>query len=53
MNKIEKALQQAGKPGFWGQIQIDYQDGKPVVVRLTSTDKIYDEENNSHGRQYK
>ena len=37
MSKIEKKLQEAQSPDFWGQIQIDYQAGKAVVVRKIET----------------
>jgi hypothetical protein len=46
MSKIEKKLQEAQSPDFWGQIQIDYQAGKAVVVRKIETIKLNDEDNN-------
>lgn len=48
MSKIEKKLQEASDPDFWGQIQIDYQAGKPVVVRKIETTKLNDEDNNRY-----
>jgi len=40
MKTIQLALREAAKPGFWGQIQIDYQDGQPVLIRKTETTKL-------------
>lgn len=28
---------------FWGSIQIDYQDGQPLLVRKTETQKVVSE----------
>jgi hypothetical protein len=39
-------------PNFWGQLQIDYQAGQPVVVRKIETTKLTnDEDNNRYGTQ--
>jgi hypothetical protein len=46
MNDVEKALQTASTHGFWGQIQIDYQDGEPVVIRLIQTTNLKKAEDN-------
>jgi hypothetical protein len=45
-DKIMKALEDACKRGTWGQIQIDLQRGTPVLLRVTETQKLYEEENN-------
>ena len=42
------ALKKAERSGFWGQIQLDYQDGKTVVVRITETMKV----NEDNGNEY-
>jgi hypothetical protein len=42
------ALRRAAKSGFWGQIQLDYQDGKTVVVRIMETMKV----NEDNGNEY-
>jgi hypothetical protein len=31
------ALKKAERKGFWGVVQVDYKDGKPVLVRLRSS----------------
>jgi hypothetical protein len=45
MNDIEEILRNAAAPGFWGQVQVDYQDGVPLVVRKTETIKLRNEDN--------
>jgi len=35
---------------FWGSIQIDYQDGRPLLVRKTETQKVVSE--SSKQREY-
>jgi hypothetical protein len=51
MNDIEEILRKAAAPGFWGQVQVDYQDGVPVVVRKTETIKLLrNEDNKRHER---
>jgi hypothetical protein len=44
-NSLQKILQEAERSGFWGQVQVDYQNGKPVVVRKTETTKLREEDN--------
>jgi hypothetical protein len=52
MNDIEEILRKAATPGFWGQVQVDYQDGVPVIVRKTETIKLRkDEDNKRHALQ--
>jgi hypothetical protein len=49
---IERKLAEASEPSFWGQLQIDYQAGQPVVVRKIETTKLTnDEDNNRYGTQ--
>ena len=33
------ALKKAERKGFWGVVQVDYKDGKPVLVRLSEVMK--------------
>jgi hypothetical protein len=47
MDQIEKAFSEAGRLGFWGQIQVDYQNGMPVVIRKIETTKIHNNEDNN------
>ena len=55
--EIQTILQEAETPGFWGQVQVDYQDGKPVVARKSETiklreeDKLRDEQPRQYTRQ--
>jgi hypothetical protein len=55
MKTIELALQEAAKPGFWGQIQIDYQNGEPVVMRKIETTNLKkaEEETRRHESQFR
>lgn len=45
--QIEKVLEEARRGRMWGNIQIDFQDGQPVVIRKTETFKIRVENNGS------
>ena len=41
---------------FWGSIQIDYQDGHPLLIRKTETQKVALESSskgNTHANDYK
>jgi hypothetical protein len=55
MKTIELALQEAAKPGFWGQIQIDYQNGEPVVIRKIETTNLKkaEEETRRHAATFR
>ena len=55
MKTIELALQEATKPGFWGQIQIDYQNGEPVVIRKIETTNLKkaEEETRRHAATFR
>jgi hypothetical protein len=44
MDKVTETLKKASAPGFWGQVQIDYRDGKPAVVRVIETTNLRHEE---------
>lgn len=44
--EILEALKSASAKGFWGQVQVDFQDGKPTLVRISETRKLQDMENN-------
>ena len=47
IQEVTRMLTEADKGRTWGQIQIDLQDGRPVVIRQTVTRKL-DEGNNRH-----
>jgi len=36
---VSTVIQQARDSKFWGSIQIDFQDGKPILIRRTETIK--------------
>lgn len=48
IQKLERMLNDAEKSRTWGHIQIDLQDGKPVVLRETVTRKLEREDNRGH-----
>ena len=48
---LQNALRAAEESRLWGNIQLDFQDGKLVLVRQTTTTKIR-EENNRNGSRY-
>ena len=40
MSEIEKALQDASAPTFWGSVEIAYKSGKPSYVKITKTTQL-------------
>ena len=49
MNRtLEKMLNELRASKFWGQVQIDYQNGEAVLIRKTQTYKL--KENNHEPR---
>lgn len=37
VENISKLLTDLARLRFWGQVQIDYQDGEPILVRKSET----------------
>ena len=48
--ELEKLLQDAERSHLWGNIQLDFQDGKLVLIRTTTTQKIREESNRDDSR---
>ena len=48
LEELATMLRDANKARIWGQIQIDLQDGRPVVLRETVTRKLTSEDNREH-----
>jgi hypothetical protein len=44
--KLEELIRNL-KPGFYGQIEVGVQNGKPCQVRITETFKLNDDEQSS------
>ena len=42
--EVSKMLQNAEKTRMWGSIEIDVQDGRPTVLRQTTTKKLCEQE---------
>jgi hypothetical protein len=40
MSELDKVLEEARTHGFWGHIELDYNDGQLVVIRKTETTKL-------------
>ena len=53
MDRVDETLKKASSPGFWGQVQIDYRDGKPAVVRLIETTNLNREEEKRNEKPYR
>lgn len=53
MSKVDETLKKASTPGFWGQVQIDYRDGKPAVVRLIETTNLDREEDKRNEKTHR
>lgn len=47
--QILEALRKCASSSFWGQVQIDFQHGQAVVLRVSETMKLT-EENNRYGK---
>lgn len=46
VEEVQQVISSASRPGFWGSVQIDYQDGIAVVVRKTETLNLKKAEDN-------
>lgn len=46
--ELVRVLKDAEQARTWGNIQIDLQDGKAVVIRQTTTRKLYGENNRDY-----
>jgi hypothetical protein len=40
MKDLTSVLKEASSPGFWGHVELDYNDGELVVIRKTETTKL-------------
>ncbi len=52
-NELAQLIKEAEDERLWGNIQLDFQDGKLVVIRRTETRKIHHPyaEDNPYGRE--
>jgi len=53
MDKVTETLKNASTPGSWGQVQIDYRDGKPALVRLIETTNLKADEDKRNDKTYR
>jgi hypothetical protein len=37
---VQRVLREAEESRFWGDIQIEYKDGQPILIRKTETIKL-------------
>lgn len=49
-NLITKAIEDCRQRKIWGQLAIDFQNGKPTVLRIAETTKLY-KENDSYNER--
>ena len=49
---IPDLLSELARTRFWGSIQIDYQDGRPLLIRKTETQKVALESSSSKGNTH-
>lgn len=47
VENISKLLADLARSHFWGQVQVDYQDGEPILLRRSETLKSL--KGNTHG----
>jgi hypothetical protein len=40
LSELSRLLEEAKDERLWGSIQLDFQDGEPVLIRRTETRKI-------------
>jgi hypothetical protein len=40
MPELDKILEEARSHGFWGHIELDFNDGELVLIRKTETTKL-------------
>jgi hypothetical protein len=40
MKNLDRVIQEASAVGFWGQVELDFNDGELVVIRKTETTKL-------------
>jgi len=38
-------------PDFYGSVELTFQDGLPILIKIVATRKIYRERDNRHGHQ--
>jgi hypothetical protein len=53
MDKVPEVLKKAHVPGFWGQVQFDYRDGKPALIRLIETTNLNRDEDRRNEKIYR
>jgi hypothetical protein len=46
LKKIEAALDDAVRQRLYGNIEIEFRAGEPIILRSAKTEKLDDEENN-------
>ncbi|HKF05621.1 MAG TPA: hypothetical protein VKB49_25100 [Candidatus Sulfotelmatobacter sp.] len=53
MDEVGKALKKVSVSGFCGQIQIDFRDGKPAVIRVVETTNLNRDEDKRNEKTYR
>ncbi len=52
LKKLEAAIDQAVGQRLYGNIEIEFRNGVPVILRSAKTEKLDDGENNRHAEAY-
>jgi hypothetical protein len=50
LTKLEGAIDDAIRQRLYGNIEIEFRAGEPVILRSAKTEKLDDGENNRHGQ---
>ena len=53
LKKLEGAIDDAIRQRLYGNIEIEFRAGEPVILRSAKTEKLDDGENNRHGQAYR
>jgi hypothetical protein len=54
LKKLESAIDDAIRQRLYGNIEIEFRAGDPVILRSAKTEKLNDDgENNRHGSSYR
>lgn len=52
LKELQDIFADAARTGMWGTLEIDFQRGEPVVMRVTRSKKLYTE-NDSNAKTYR
>jgi hypothetical protein len=53
LKELQDMFADAARTGMWGTLEIDFQRGEPVVMRVTRSKKLYTENDSNAKQSYK